>query len=43
MSYVGELRKKLFGVIDVVCTQREKYFVSSEKDFTRRESEYSTV
>ncbi len=36
MSYVGELRKKLFGVIDVVCTQREKYFVSSEKDFTRR-------
>lgn len=36
MSYVEELRKKLFGVIDAVCTQREKYFVSSKKDFTRR-------
>lgn len=36
MNYVGSLRKKLFNVIDAVCTQREKYFVSSKKDFTRR-------
>lgn len=36
MSYDGKLRNKLFGVIDFVCTQREKYFVSSKKDFTRR-------
>lgn len=35
MSYVGKLRKKLFGVIDAICTQREKYFVSSKKNFTR--------
>lgn len=36
MSFVGELRKILFGVIDEVCTQREKYFSSSKKDFTRK-------
>lgn len=36
MNYVGSLRKKLFNVIDAVCAQREKYFTSSKKDFTRR-------
>jgi hypothetical protein len=36
MSYVGKLRKKLFSVIDDICTQREKYFVFSNRNFTRR-------
>lgn len=36
MNYVGSLRNKLFNVIDAVCAQREKYFTSSKKDFTRR-------
>lgn len=36
MSYVGKLRRILFSVIDAVCAQREKYFVSSKRDFTRR-------
>ena len=36
MSYVGKLRKKLFDVIDAICAQREKYFASSGKDFTRK-------
>ena len=36
MSHVGKLRKKLFGIIDAVCSQREKYFASSGKDFTRK-------
>lgn len=35
MNYVGRLRKKLFDVIDAVCTQSEKYFTSSKRDFTR--------
>lgn len=35
MKYVERLRKKLFDVIDAVCTRREKYFTSSKKDFTR--------
>lgn len=36
MSHVGKLRKTLFGIIDAVCSQREKYYASSVKDFTRR-------
>lgn len=36
MSHVGKLRKTLFGIIDAVCSQREKYFASSGKDFTRK-------
>ena len=36
MNYVGKLRKILFGIIDDICVQREKYFSSSKKDFTRR-------
>ena len=36
MSHVGKLRKTLFGIIDTVCSQREKYFASSGKDFTRK-------
>lgn len=36
MSYVGKLRKKLFNAIDDICAQREKYFVSSDRNFTRR-------
>lgn len=36
MSYVRKLRKILFGVIDTVCSGREKYFASSEKNFTRK-------
>ena len=36
MSHVGKLRKTLFGIIDAICSQREKYFASSGKDFTRK-------
>ena len=36
MSHVGKLRKTLFGIIDAVCSQREKYFASSRKNFTRK-------
>ena len=31
MSHVGELREKLFSIIDAVCAQRDKYFASPDK------------
>lgn len=35
MRYAGRLRKTLWNVIDNICSEREKYFVSPNKDFTR--------
>ena len=36
MKYAGRLRKILDESIDRICFQRDKYFVSPKKDFTRR-------
>ena len=36
MRYAGRLRKTLWDIIDIICSQREDYFVSSKKNFTRR-------
>ena len=36
MKYAGRLRKILDESIDRICSQRDKYFVSPKKDFTRR-------
>ena len=35
MKYAGRLRKTLMGSISHICTERDKYFVSPDKDFTR--------
>ena len=36
MKYAGRLRKILNDSIDRICSQRDKYFVSPDKDFTRK-------
>lgn len=36
MRYAGRLRKTLWNIIDDICSQREEYFVSSNRNFTRR-------
>ena len=36
MKYAGRLRKILNESIDRICSQRDKYFVSPRKDFTRK-------
>lgn len=36
MRYAGRLRKTLWNIIDDICSQRDEYFVSSDRNFTRR-------
>ncbi len=36
MSYAGRLRKKIDRIIDEICYEKDKYFVSASKDFSRR-------
>ena len=36
MKYAGRLRKTLWDIIDVICSQRDVFFVSSKSNFTRK-------
>ena len=36
MRYAGRLRKTLWDIIDVICSQRDVFFVSSKSNFTRK-------
>ena len=36
MGFAKKMRKLLWRIVDDICSERRKYFVSAGKDFTRK-------